>query len=99
MEFQLENLGYIDLTTNNKLDQRKLVILDVYPIRSKKTGEVWSYGVQVRSVGTGKTNRWTIYAETFKRKPLQKLDVIYVPANGWGKRREYLYLFDYSYVA
>ena len=99
MEFQLENLGYIDLTTNQKQDQRKLVILDVYPIRSKKTGEVWSYGVQVRSVGTGKTNRWTIYAETFKRKPLQKLDVIYVPMNGWGKRRDYLYLFDYSYVA
>lgn len=41
MQIQLENLGYIDLTTNKKEDQRKLVILDIYSLRSKKTKEIW----------------------------------------------------------
>mgnify|MGYP006920258483 CR=1 FL=1 len=54
MQIQLENLGYIDLTTNKKEDQRKLVILDIYPLRSKKTKEIWAYALQVRSIGTGK---------------------------------------------
>ena len=98
MQIQLENLGYIDLTTNKKEDQRKLVILDIYPLRSKKTKEVWAYALQVRSIGTGKTNRWTIYSELYDRKPLQRYDTIYVPMNGWGERRGYLYLYNYDYV-
>lgn len=98
MQIQLENLGYIDLTTNKKEDQRKLVILDIYPLRSKKTKEIWAYALQVRSIGTGKTNRWTIYSELYDRKPLQRYDTIYVPMNGWGERRGYLYLYNYDYV-
>ena len=98
MQTQLENLGYIDLTTNKKEDQRKLVILDIYPLRSKKTKEIWAYALQVRSIGTGKTNRWTIYSELYDRKPLQRYDTIYVPMNGWGERRGYLYLYNYDYV-
>lgn len=98
IQIQLENLGYIDLTTNKKEDQRKLLVMDVYPLRSKKTKEVWAYAIQVRSIGTGKTNRWTIYAELYERKPIKRFDTIYVPMNGWGERRGYLYLYNYDYV-
>ena len=47
IQIQLENLGYIDLTTNKKEDRRKLLVMDVYPLRSKKTKEVWAYAIQV----------------------------------------------------
>ena len=98
MQTQKENLGYIDLTTGKKDDQRKLIIMDIYPLRSKKTNEVWAYALEVRSIGTGKTNRWTIYSELFNKKPLRQYDIIYVPMTGWGERRGYLYLYDYEYV-
>lgn len=98
MQNQLELLGYIDLTTQKKEDQRKLIIMDIYPLRSKKTNEIWAYALQVQSIGTGKTNRWTIYSELYSRKPLQRFDIIYVPMSSWGERRGYLYLYDYDYV-
>lgn len=98
MQIQLENLGYIDLTTNKKEDQRKLIVMDIFPLKSKKDNSIWGYALQVRSIGTGKTNRWTIYSELFDKKPLKRFDTIYVPSNGWGKRRGYLYLYQYDYV-
>lgn len=98
MQIQLENLGYIDLTTNKKEDQRKLIVMDIYPLKSKATGNIWAYALQVRSIGTGKTNRWTIYSELFDRKPLKRFDTIQVPADGWGRQRGYLYLYQYDYV-
>lgn len=98
MQTQLENLGYIDLTTGKKEDRRKLVVMDIFPLRSKKTKEIWAYALQVRSIGTGKVNRWTIYAELYERKPLHRFDTIFVPMNGWGERRGYLYLYNYDYV-
>ena len=54
MQIQLENLGYIDLTTNRKEDQRKLIVMDIYPLKSKENGNIWAYALQVRSIGTGK---------------------------------------------
>lgn len=98
MQNQLEILGYIDIVTGKKEDQRKLIIMDIFPLRSKKTKEIWAYALQVRSIGTGKVNRWTIYSDLYDRKPLRRFDTIYVPMNGWGERRGYLYLYNYDYV-
>ena len=98
MQNQLENLGYIDLTTNKKEDQRKLIVMDVFPLSSKKDKSIWGYALQVRSIGTGKINRWTVYSDLYNRKPLKRFDIIQVPTNGWGRRRGYLYLYQYDYV-
>lgn len=98
MQNQLENLGYIDLTTNKKEDQRKLIVMDVFPLSSKKDKSIWGYALRVRSIGTGKINRWTVYSELYDRKPLKRFDIIQVPSNGWGRRRGYLYLYQYDYV-
>ena len=98
LNIELENLGYIDLTTNKKEDQRKLIVMDIYPLKSKASDNIWAYALQVRSIGTGKTNRWTIYSELYDRKPLKRFDTIQVPADGWGRRRGYLYLYQYDYV-
>lgn len=98
MNDQLECLGYIDLTTNKKEDLRKLIILDVFPLKSKRDGSVWGYALQVRSIGSGKHNRWTVRSWYFDKKPVKKLDVIEVPKSGWHEERGYLYLDCYDYV-
>ena len=98
MNDQLECLGYIDLTTNKKEDLRKLIILDVFPLKSKRDGNVWGYALQVRSIDSGKHNRWTVRSRYFDKKPVKKLDVIEVPKSGWHEEKGYLYLDCYDYV-
>ena len=98
LQNQIDVMGHADLITGKAADRRKLLITDVYPLRSKKTSDIWAYSVVARSIGTGKTNRWTVYASTCKRKPLRVNDIIHVPVNGWGEQRGYLYLYDYDYV-
>ncbi len=98
MNDQLECLGYIDLTTNKKEDLRKLIILDVFPLKSKRDGNIWGYALQVRSIGSGKHNRWMVRSRYFDKKPVKKLDVIEVPKSGWHEERGYLYLDCYDYV-
>lgn len=96
MQMQLDNLGYIDLTTGKPEDRRKLIITDIFPLRSKKTNEAWGYAVTTRSIGTGKEARLTVRSKMFDRLPLGKFDTIYA----WdvGKERGYWYLNRYEKI-
>ena len=98
IQTQLELMGYIDLTTNEKADRRKLLITDVYPLSSKqKDGEIWGYAVQTQSIGTGKKARLTIRAFTYNRKPVKRFDIVF--AKDLEKNRSgYWYLLDYDQV-
>ena len=96
MQNQLENLGYIDLTTQKKADRRKLIIMDVFPLKSKKDGSVWGYALQTRSIGSGKTARLTVRSRIFDRKPLKRYDTIF--ASDLQQERSYWYLIGYDYV-
>ena len=97
MQDQLENLGYIDLTTDKKEDRRKLVIMDVFPLKSKANKEVWWYALQTRSIGSGKTSRLTVRSRIFDKKPLKRFDVIYA-SDVRQERTGYWYLIGYDYV-
>ena len=97
MQDQLENLGYIDLTTDKKEDRRKLVIMDVFPLKSKANKEVWGYALQTRSIGSGKTSRLTVRSRIFDKKPLKRFDVIYA-SDVRQERTGYWYLIGYDYV-
>lgn len=77
MGFQEEFLGYIDLTTNKEADRRKLIITNVYPLKSKTNGETWGYTILTRSIGSGKTSRLTVRSKLYDKQPLKKMDVIY----------------------
>jgi len=97
MQDQLENLGYVDLTTGDEKDRRKLIIMDVYPLRSKKDNSIWGYAIQTRSIGSGKTARLTLRASNFKKQPLKKLDVIAAKSVEKNKAG-FWYLNDYDLV-
>ena len=80
MQNQREYLGYIDLTTGLKEDRCKLWVMDIVPLRDKKTGEPWCYRVNTRSIGTGKMARVSIASFIYQTLPVQKDDLIYVDA-------------------
>ena len=93
---QMELLGYIDVTTNNAADRRKLLVLDIYEL--KGGSGVWGVAVTTRSIGTGKEARLTIRKEVFDSKPLRKLDVIY-GADLYKNKKGYWYLNSYEVLA
>jgi len=95
MGFQLELLGYVDLTTNLPGDRRKLFILDIYPLNDKNTGDPWGYAVNTKSMGTGKTARLTVPYTVYNKTPIKKSDIVY--ASSVNKRKSgYWYLDEYN---
>lgn len=76
MDFQKEYLGYISLTTEKESDKRKLFVLDVQPLISKKTGKPWAYAIDEMSIGSGKKNRLTIWSREFNKNPIKKDDIV-----------------------
>lgn len=98
MQNQKEYLGYIDLTTGADEDRRKLWVMDIMPLKDKKTGEPWCYRIDTRSIGSGKISRVSIAAFVFKTLPLKTDDIIY--ADALHKNRQgYWYLDKYHLVA
>ena len=94
---QIEYLGFANLTTGREEDKRKLLVLDVKPLVSQKYNKIWAYAIDEISIGSGKKNRLTIWANKFERKPLQSNDILYaykVEKNDKG----YWYLQDYDII-
>lgn len=94
---QQDLLGYIDIKTNKEEDRRKLVILNVRPLKSKKTNAIWAYSVTAKSIGSGKTSDYTIYPRLYNCCPVDNLDVIYIDTNGYTKNdKGYFVLLKYT---
>lgn len=102
MENQQDILGYIELTTNKPEDLKKVLVLDVVPLKSKfakNEDEVWAYKVETRSIGSGKSASLNVYANNYKRfGELKKYDIIYV---GTIKKNDkgYWYMYDYKKIS
>lgn len=76
MANQMEYLGYIDLVTGKEEDRRKLVVTDLMPLKSKKTGKIWTYIASARSIGSGKESRWNIRPSIYEYKTFRKGDIL-----------------------
>lgn len=74
---QNESLGYVDLTTNKEEDRRRLLISELHPLKSKNDGAIWGYAAFTRSIGSGKSSRLTVRANTYKLEPFRAGDIIY----------------------
>ena len=72
----IDLLGYVGIRTNNPEDRFRLIIGNVWPQKSKITGEIWGYRVQAQSIGSGKSAVLTIRNNLFNRKPIEKGDII-----------------------
>ncbi len=96
-QWQEENLGYIDLTTGKEEDRRKLLVTEVYPMKSKNDGAVWGYAVFTRSIGSGKSSRLTVKENLYHYDPIQKGDIINAK-HVYKNQSGYWYLDDYEHV-
>lgn len=98
MQNQKEYLGYIDLTTNDPEDRRKLWVMNIMPLRDSKTGEPWCYRVDTRSIGTGKVARVSVSAATYLKQVIKEDDIIYAEALHKNPKG-YWYLDQYRLLA
>lgn len=98
IEFQLNYLGFINLTTNRKEDIRKLIIIDIFPLIEKYSeNNIWAYKVNTKSMGTGKSASLTIEKYVYEKNPIKQLDIVYakkVEKNSKG----YWYLCEYQKI-
>ena len=74
---QSKVFGYVDLFTGKEEDRRKLYILDIFGLRSKKTGKIWAHSVKTKSIGSGKTAKLTLYNDNYAVTPIKQGDIIY----------------------
>lgn len=88
-------LGFINLTTNQEADRRKLLVKKVFPLKNKDENSPWGYAILTKSIGSGKNSRLTITAKIFESDPIKEFDVVYVKAIN-KNRAGYWYLYDYE---
>lgn len=94
IQYSMEILGYADVVTNREEDRRRLLITDVVPL-SSAGGEVWSYRIGTRSLGSGKTARLTVKANIYDKKPIKAGDIVFA-ADLYKNQTGYWYLLAYN---
>lgn len=94
IKYSISVLGYADVVTNREEDRRRLLITDVSPL-SDSIGNVWSYRIGTRSLGSGKTARLTVKANVYNENPIQSGDIIYA-AELYKNKTGYWYLLNYN---
>lgn len=89
-----ETMGYAGYITGKEEDRSKLYIQDVYPLRRKKDGKQFGYGVKTKSIGSGIESVFTLDTRLFKETPIDKGDVIW--CTGYERINGYFHLYNYS---
>lgn len=86
-------LGYCDIRTGKEEDRRRLLVTEVFPL--KTNGTLWAYRLATKSLGSGKTARVTVKADLYNRRPINEGDIIYA-AELYKNKAGYWYISDYS---
>lgn len=71
-----EAMGYNGFVSGREQDRSTLFVKDVMPVRRKKDGKLFGYGVLTQSLGSGIESRFTVYKEVYQQDPIKKDDVI-----------------------
>lgn len=97
MKVKIQNcvdiLGYCDIRTGKEEDRRRLLVTEVFPL--KTNGALWAYRLATKSLGSGKTARVTVEADLYNRRPINEGDIIYA-AELYKNKAGYWYISDYS---
>ena len=86
-------LGYCDIRTGKEEDRRRLLVTEVFPL--KTNGALWAYRLATKSLGSGKTARVTVKADLYNRRPINEGDIVYA-AELYKNKAGYWYISDYS---
>lgn len=94
LKYSTDVLGYADVVTGKEEDRRRLLITDVTPL-SDTSGNLWSYRVGTRSLGSGKTARLTVKKDVFSNDKIVEGDIIYA-TELFKNKAGYWYLTSYK---
>lgn len=92
----IDYLGYVGIQTGRPEDRRKLLIMDVFPMRGQD-GVPWGYRINTQSLGTGKQSSLTIPARLYNVQQVTKGDVVYAD-NCYKNPKGYWYLNSYRKI-
>lgn len=95
MQNSIDILGYCDIRTGKEEDRRRLMITDVTPIKSQQSGDVWSYRISTKSLGSGKVARLTVRISDYEQCPINIGDLIYAH-DVFLNKKGYWYLTSYT---
>lgn len=94
MTWQQEVLGYIELTTGNAEDTKKVLVTSVTPRTYQD--KIFVYNINTRSIGTGKTANLSVYTKSWDMYgALKEMDVIEV-GRIEKNQKGYWCMYDYT---
>lgn len=88
-----ETMGYAGYVSGVEEDRSKLYVQDVHPLRRKKDGKQFGYGVKTKSIGSGIESTFTVDTRLFREIPIEKGDVIW--CTGYERVKGYFHLYNY----
>lgn len=80
-ETQEEYLGYISISTGQKEDRTKLLVLskkELIARSGRNIGKPWAVSLEAQSIGSGKKSSYTIFYNIYKNKEFEPKDIINV---------------------
>ena len=100
MENQREILGYVDITTNDPNDRRKLFIEDIFPLMDKWSGKggIWKYRVKTKSIRSGKSAELSLSTGLYNMVPIQKGNIINCIKDPVKDKKGYWNLTEYEVI-
>lgn len=71
-----EAMGYTGYMSGRDEDRSTLFVKDVMPVKRKRDGKQFGYGVLTQSIGSGIESRFTVFNPVYNNDPIHKGDVI-----------------------
>jgi len=94
---QKEYLGFVSLVTGKEEDRPTLYIKEVTPVKRKKDGKQFGYGVIGKSLGSGIETRYTVFNTVYNKNPIEAEDII--RCKKYKQEGKYFKMLDYEKIS
>lgn len=83
--FQNDYLGYINISTGEKEDRPKILVLKKRDLINNSNKKQWGVSITAQSIGSGKVSEYTILNWTYNKEPFNEWDCLYI--EDWEKNK------------
>ena len=87
-------MGYVGYVSGKEDDRRKLIIMEVYPLRRKSDSRQFGHSIVTKSIGSGKDSRFTVFNRVFEDNPVKAGDIIF--CKSYTRDGQYYQLTSYD---
>lgn len=90
-------MGFAGYVSGKEEDRPKLLVCEKYPAKRRKDGFQFGWNIVTKSIGSGKSARFTVFLPTYEKDPINKKDIIlcqqYTKDNGYFTLRKYEHIY------